>query len=163
MTKFPALERVKINRKAIDHECAFQDAFQGFERVGAIKSIFGNRTVNVLSSLKIKFSDKPWYMWIDDDNGRLMLGKKYMRTGRKLYLYLDVVHELTHIRQHHEGRELFDEKYEYVDRPTEIEAYRNAVNEAKRLGMSEKEIRSYLYMSWFTKPQFDRLLKHCGL
>jgi len=47
-------------------------------------------------------------------------------------------------------KELFDHRYNYVERPTEIEAYRNAVEEARRLGLSDERICEYLRTEWMT-------------
>jgi len=40
--------------------------------------------------------------------------------------------------------DLFDRKYSYVDRPTEVEAYKYTVEEARNLGMKKEEILDYL-------------------
>jgi len=74
-------------------------------------------------------------------------------------LYLDVIHELVHIKQFLQGRNLFDSKYSYVDRPTEIEAYRCCVEEARKIGMSEAAIAEYLYVEWISRADHARLLK----
>jgi len=62
-----------------------------------------------------------------------------------------------------EGKELFDKKYSYVDRPTEIEAYAEAVKEAKRIGMTRREIIDYLRVEWITEEEFERLVRAMGL
>jgi predicted SprT family Zn-dependent metalloprotease len=138
----------------------FTDVFAGFETVPSVKRAFGKRTARILAKLKVGVYDGTGYAWVDEGRNRIMINKKYLERGRQIYLYLDIVHELMHFRQHMEGADLWDEKYQYVDRPTEIEAYRASVAEAKRLGMSKKEIASYLYMSWLTNEQFKRLLKN---
>ena len=69
---------------------------------------------------------RPGYLRVDDETGNIVVSGEYLRTGDERYLYLDVVHELVHVRQFIEGKELFDRRYSYVDRPTEIEAYRRA-------------------------------------
>ena len=62
-------------------------------------------------------------------------------------------------KQFMEGKELFDPRYDYVDRPTEIEAYRYTVKEARRLGLSDERIRCYLWTEWMTQEDFKRLAK----
>ena len=59
-----------------------------------------------------------------------------------------------------DGRELFDPRYDYVDRPTEIEAYRYAVKEAKRIGFSGAEIRVYLQTEMMSTKALDRLIEN---
>jgi hypothetical protein len=62
-----------------------------------------------------------------------------------------------------EGKQLFNSEVEYVDNPTEIEAYSHAVKEAQRLGMSEKEIIEYLRVEWITEEALGRLVRSVGL
>ncbi len=111
----------------------FLDYFKGFEKSQAVRGIFGDATDEVLKNLKVQFT---WfgYMGVDDNDGHLMVNKSYLNSGDKTDIYLDVVHELCHVKQHLDGKELFKPGYDYVDRPTEVEAYRYTVNEAKRLG-----------------------------
>jgi hypothetical protein len=58
-----------------------------------------------------------------------------------------------------EGKELFDSQYEYIERPTEIEAYRYTVQEARRLGLSDKRICQYLKTEWMSDSDLKRLAK----
>ncbi|MCW6160060.1 MAG: hypothetical protein LVQ95_03175 [Candidatus Micrarchaeales archaeon] len=141
---------------------SFTDVFSGFEGVSIVKRTFGKHVnVNVLfAKLKVGVFDGPGYVWVDEERDRLMISKKYLENGMLVSLYLDVIHELIHFKQHIDGKDLWDERYDYVDRPTEVEAYRISVKEAKRLGMNKKEIARYLYMKWLTKEQFKRLLKN---
>jgi hypothetical protein len=62
-----------------------------------------------------------------------------------------------------EGKELFDPRYDYVDRPTEIEAYRYAVQEAKRIGLSAAEIRVYLKTEMMSTQTLDKLIKNMNI
>jgi len=136
--------------------------FRDFEKNPAVRGIFGEETEKVLRNLKVDFI---WfgYMGVSDDNGHLMVNKRYLSTGSKEDIYLDVIHELCHVKQHMEGRDLFDPRYDYVDRPTEIEAYRYAVLEAKRIGLSAAEIRVYLKTEMMSNQAVDRLIKNMGV
>jgi hypothetical protein len=140
----------------------FTDYFKGYEKVGAVKGIFGEKTEDVLRNLKVEFI---WfgYMGVDNTNGHLMVNGKYLNSGDKTDIYLDVVHELCHVKQWMDGRELFDERYDYVDRPTEIEAYRYTVQEAKRLGLKEERILLYLKTEWMSSQDLKRLVKNMGV
>ncbi len=143
----------------------FAQVFSGFENVDAIKDTFRDRTKSVLSKLVVGVYDGEGFAWIDTERGRLrfMISRKYLLKGRKVDIYLDVVHELTHIKQHMKGMELWDEKYRYVDRPTEIEAYGAAVAEAKRLGFTLSEIKRYLRVPFIPKENFGRLFRNLDL
>jgi hypothetical protein len=137
----------------------FMDYFVGFEKNQAVQKIFGQETEKVLKNLKVDFI---WfgYMGVSDSDGHLMVNKRYLSTGRKLDIHLDVIHELCHVKQHIEGKDLFDPRYDYVDRPTEIQAYRYAVLEAKRIGLSDKEIRLYLKTEMISTKALERLIKN---
>jgi hypothetical protein len=140
----------------------FTDYFVGFEKNRAVRGIFGEETDAVLKNLKVDFI---WfgYMGVDNGDGHLLVNKRYLAYGSRMDIYLDVIHELCHVKQHLEGRELFDPHYDYVDRHTEIEAYRYAVQEAKRIGLSAAEIRLYLKSGWMTDEALGRLIRNMGV
>lgn len=140
----------------------FMDYFKGFEKSQAVRGIFGDKTDEVLKNLKVDFT---WfgYMGVNDNNGHMMVNRNYLSTGDKTDIYLDVVHELCHVKQHLEGKELFDPRYEYVDRPTEVEAYRYTVKEAQRLGLSDKQILCYLQTEWMSDDDLKCLVKNMGI
>ena len=142
------------NRKVI-----FTEYFKGFEKVDAVKGIFGEKTSEVLSHLTVEISWVMGYMYVDDSDGHLVISKGYLTSGNKTDIYLDLIHELCHVKQFMEGKELFDPRYDYVDRPTEIEAYRYCVQEAKRLGLSDERICCYLRTEWMSEDDFKRLAK----
>ena len=154
---------VTINRGAPSGIHPFMSVFGGFEHVGAVRRTFGKETEKVLEHLWVEVSQGRGYMRINDEKGSVVVSSRYLKEGREVDLYLDVVHELVHIRQHKEGKELWDRRYEYVDRPTELEAYRVAVKEARRLGMSEQQVAEYLAVEWIPKKDFERFLKNVGV
>lgn len=140
------------------------EVFPGLDRFKAFRNLFedGLRQ-RVLRECKIQVVPEDMYMYIDDKAGNVVAGLGYLRGGDETIVYLDVLHELTHIRQWHEGKELWDRRYNYVDRPTEIEAYQVAVDEARRLGMSDREIADYLRVEWTSREEHERLCKHVGV
>lgn len=150
---------VKIHRTAADGETLpFARVFSGFEEVEAVKGLFGQETVKVLSEIKISLDSPRGYLRVDDETGNVIINPRYLRTGQERYLYLDAIHELTHVRQFMEGKDLYDRRYAYFERPTEIEAYRVAVEEAKRIGMEREEIVEYLRVEWVTEEEFERFV-----
>ena len=153
-------QRLRKIIKPSTSTCKFTDVFKGFEKVEAVKRIFGEDTEQVLSNLKIDLMHfGGGYMGVDDVTGHLLVNPRYLNSGDKVDIYLDVIHELYHVKQFMDGRELFDNRYDYVDRPTEIEAYRYTVQEAKRLGLSEDRICCYLKTDWITEDELKRLAK----
>jgi len=140
----------------------FLEYFKGFEKVEAVKRIFGQKTSEVLRNLKVDFI---WagYMGVNDFNGHMLVNSNYLNNGDRTDIYLDVIHELVHVKQYMEGRELFDSRYDYVERPTEIEAYRHAVEEARRLGWNDAKICRYLKTEWMSNNDLKRLATTLGV
>lgn len=149
---------VRVNRKVKAGKHALLDVFPGLDRTQAFQSLFADgMREKVLRDCKVDVVPEDTYMYIDDGPGNVVAGLTYLKNGEEQILYLDILHELTHIRQWHAGRELWDRRYSYVDRPTEIEAYEVAVREARRLGMTDREIADYLRVEWTSREEHDRL------
>ncbi len=150
---------VEILRNAKAWTEPFAEHFKGFEQVEAVRRIFGEKTEKVLSELRVEFSGRRGYMGVSDTDGHLIVSADYLNCGDVVDIYLDVIHELVHVRQFMEGKELFDDKYSYVDRPTEVEAYEHTVEEARRLGLNDDRICEYLKTEWMNNNEMKRLAK----
>ena len=137
----------------------FTEYFVGFERVAAVRRIFGENTDEVLRKLRVELTILGGYMWVSDVDGHLVVSSRYLSEGDRVDIYLDVIHELTHVKQFMDWKELFDVKYDYIDRPTEVEAYRHAVEEARRLGLSEDRICQHLKTEWMSERDLKQLAK----
>jgi hypothetical protein len=138
----------------------FNDYFKGFDKNEAVRGIFGDRTEEILRNLKVEFMGLFGYMGVDNTDGHLLVNTRYIESGDKTDIYLDIIHELCHVKQYMDGKELFDGRFEYVDRPTEIEAYRYTVKEARRLGLSEERICQYLKTEWMSEEDLKKLARH---
>jgi hypothetical protein len=117
----------------------------------------------ILNETIVEIVDSEDYMYVNQDDGRLVVGNRYLKEASEQFLYLDVVHELVHVKQFWRGLNLYDPRYDYVDRPTEIEAYKLTVKEARRLGMNDFEIADYLLVEWITKEDRDTLARRLGV
>jgi hypothetical protein len=158
------LPNVKVPKEVPIAKHRFMDYFKGFEKLPIVREIFGKDTDKVLAGLEVEFSGGRFgYMGTSDEDGHLIISAHYLREGDSRSIYLDVIHELVHVRQFREGRELFDESYEYADRPTELEAYRHALKEARRLDMSDDEIFEYLKVTWLNEDEVQRLATNIGV
>jgi hypothetical protein len=93
----------------------------------------------------------------------IVIGEAHLRQSPGLILFLDIFHELCHVVQRQAGRELFDQKVSYVRRATEIEAYRFALDEARRLGASNASLREYLKVEWVTEEELSELYESLGV
>ncbi|TLZ58789.1 MAG: hypothetical protein E6K16_08150 [Methanobacteriota archaeon] len=127
----------------------FTKYFKGFDKVEAVRKTFGPQT---------------WgYMGVSDEDGHLVVSAHYLRTGNPRDIYLDVVHELVHVKQFRDGRQLFPEDFEYSTAPTEIEAYTVCIAEGRRLGMTDREVLEYLKVPWMDDKDWRRLARNLGL
>jgi hypothetical protein len=160
---------IEINRKTPPLEqLPFKDYFTGFEKVQAVRSVFGEETDAVLKKLKVQFiSPRFMYMGIKDDDGSIIIGTYHLRHSDLRTLYLDIVHELFHIKQWQEDRAYFEKEHEkfmgnrslYYASPIEVPAYKHTVREAERIGMSRDEIVEHLKMGPTPPKVFARFLK----
>lgn len=137
----------------------FTDYFQGLEKLHVVRQIFREQTDAVLRDLQVDFTWIGGYMGVNGSNGHLIVNTRYLHYGDRVDIYLDLIHELVHIKQFLEGKDLFDNRYRYVERPTEVEAYRYAVDEAKRLGLRDERICNYLKTEWMSDEDFTQLAR----
>jgi hypothetical protein len=154
-----------VNRSLAAGSYNLREIFSGLEDVEPLIKCVGGTPMlkQILDRTRVTLRDEDGYMYVNDGDGSLVVGLEYLKSGQLNHLYLDVIHELVHVRQFLQGRSLFDERYRYVDRPTEVEAYRCCVEEGRKMGMSEEEIAQYLYVEWITEKDHAKLLKTLGV
>ncbi len=159
------VEGFAVRRGLAEGRYALSDVAVGLENSPALRFLFGglDESRRVVEETQVKLRKGSRYMHINDDDGSIVAGLDYVNRGDERDLYLDFVHELTHIKQLRGGRELFEPGFSYMDRPTELEAYSAAVNEGRRLGMTWREIRDYLDIEWMNREEFARLLRNLGV
>ncbi len=157
MVKTGSIFNVTFRRDARINLKRFTDYFKGFEDVEAVRGLFGADTEKVLDNLKVEFFSRRGYMGVSDEDGHLIVSARYLRSGAERDIYLDIIHELVHVKQFMNGLELHDARFRYSDRPTEIEAFNYAVKEARRIGMSDREIYEYLRTEWMSDDEVNLL------
>jgi hypothetical protein len=146
---------VEIVRNITTPNRRFTDHFKNFENTEPVQKIFGKNTHEILANLPIVFTDDTLYMRVDYD-GRLLINPEYFTTGDFTDLYLDVIHELVHVKQVLNGKNC-NHNLRYIERPLEIEAYRTAVHEARALGLNEPQILDYLESDLITNEELREL------
>ena len=155
---------VQIERNAPTRLYPFSRYFRGFQHVAAVRGLFGKDTAELLRTLKVEFfSSKFGYMGTSDVDGHLIVSTHYLETGEFRTIYLDIVHELCHVKQFRDGRPLFRPDLSYVDTPTEVEAYAFTVKEGRRIGMTDGELVDYLKVEWIDAKDHRRLARRQGL
>ncbi|HJU14461.1 MAG TPA: hypothetical protein VJ792_08420 [Candidatus Nitrosotalea sp.] len=161
------LERdlIKINREVTPGTYQIEDVFSGLREAAILEKVFGSRQEldDVFSSIKLVVDASTHYMHVKNEDATIVVSPHHLKNSDQVTLYLDIVHELVHVRQQRQGLDLYDNSYSYVDRPTEIEAYIVAVEEAKRLGMEHEKILDYLHVEWISPDEHKRLADNVGL
>jgi hypothetical protein len=114
----------------------------------------------LINDARVRIKTGDGYLWVDIKIPAIVLIEGYYRVANPIDLYLDLAHELTHLRQFAEGKDIWDHSLDYVDRPTEIEGYAVAVEEGLRLGMTETEIMRHLSNPWMNDSEIARLRKN---
>ena len=149
------------NRSLPEGEYSLRDVFTGLDEVEPLIKCVGDPLTlrQILDKTRVILKDEDGYMYVNDEDGSLVVGLEYLKSGEEVHLYLDIIHELVHVKQFLQGLNLFDNRYSYVDRPTEIEAYRCCVEEGRKIGLSERAIAEYLYVEWITRADHARLLR----
>jgi hypothetical protein len=154
----------RVNRRLGAGKHPLTKVFPGLDvDPGFVKLFADGARKEVLAKCYIEAVPEDMYMYINDSDGHIVAGLEYLKTGEPWVVYLDVIHELTHIGQWRAGRPLWDRRYAYVDRPTEVEAYKVAVDRAKELGIPEREICDYLRVEWVSRKEHERLCRRLGL
>ncbi len=155
---------VRIERVGPTKLYPFTRFFQGFDQVPLVRQLFGRQTARVLRSVHVEFfSARFGYMGTSDLDGHLLVSTHHLKDSDFRTVYLDVVHELCHVRQFRDGKPLFYPKLSYVDAPSEIDAYRRTVREGRRIGMTDAELLEYLQVEWITPVEHRRLARRCGV
>jgi len=154
-----------VNRNRTAGNCRLPEIFDGLSDSPAMIELVKDPEERklVLNETIVELVDSEGYMYVEQSDGRLVVGTQYLGQASEQFLYLDVIHELVHVRQFRDGANLYDSRFSYVDRPTEIEAYKLTVKEARRLGMSDSEIADYLLVDWITRKERDKLARRLGV
>jgi hypothetical protein len=140
----------------------FVDVLPGVSGSPALARVAADPAVRarLLEAARVEIRAGRGYAFVDVDAPSIVMSDWYFREGDERDLYLDLLHELTHLRQLEEGLDLWDERFEYVDRPTEIEGYAVAIEEGRRLGMGDEDVVRHLSNPWMTAADVQRLLGH---
>jgi hypothetical protein len=156
------LINIRINRKVEDGEHPLLDIFENFDESPVVPEIFPGGAKG-LEDIIVRIGRSPKYMRVMQHDGSISIGREYLRGGDALHLYLDIIHEVIHVKQQREGLPLYDQRYRYIDRPTEIEAMKITISEARRCGMDDRDLVEYLEVPWISKEEHLELIEKLGL
>jgi len=153
---------VQILRKQLESSVSFTCNFRGFDSVRVVKQLFGSETALVLARLEVEFTYETLYMRVSNSNGHLLINPDYFMAADFTDLYLDVIHELVHVKQFLDGK-CSDSQTAYVERPLEIEAYDITVEEARTIVLDENEIITYLNSDLVSNEELGQLAGTLGI
>jgi hypothetical protein len=105
-----------------------------------------------------EFSRGRWKPVVSPDSDCIVVGKSHLDESPAIMLFMDIYHELCHVRQRQGGANLWEPGVSYVKRWTEIEAYRLVIEEARTLGVSDDFLREYLKVEWISEKEHRELL-----
>ena len=93
----------------------------------------------------------------------IVAGLDHLRASSPMMVYMDIFHELSHVRQRRDGANLWEPGVRYIDRWTELDAYRIVVEDARARGASEEFLRDYLKVEWISRAEHAELLRKLGV
>lgn len=100
-----------------------------------------------------------WKPVVTPNSDCIVVGKRHLAKSPTMMLYMDIYHELCHVRQRRDGANLWEPGVSYVRRWTELEAYRVVIEDARTRGASDAYLRDYLKVEWITAAEHAELLK----
>ena len=155
-------EFVRVDRSLAAGDHPFLAVLPGAAASPALERIAARPAARarLLERAVVQVRGRSGYAFVDVEAPCIVLSERYLREGDEVDVYLDLLHELTHLRQLEDGLDLWDERFAYVDRPTEVEGYAVAVAEARRLGMTEAEVVRHLENPWMSADEVRRLFDH---
>ena len=102
---------------------------------------------------------RQWQPVLSPGSDCVVIGKGHLAESTELMLFMDIFHELCHVLQRQGGANLWPPGLSYVERWTEVEAYRFVVGEARKLGVPDGFLREYLRVEWISEDEHRRLLE----
>ena len=154
------------------------DAFPGLETLVPARRLVKDRAARerLFSETMIELVDQDLWMYVapkempkafrrrwkpvvSPDADCIVIGAGHLRESPSLTLFMDIYHELCHVLQRQGGADLWPPGVSYVERWTEIEAYRFVVDEARRLGVPDSFLREYLRVEWISDEELQTLLQ----
>jgi hypothetical protein len=155
----------RIDRGLEPGQYDLAEVFADIRTYGILSDIFADAEEidGVIAHTKVYVVDRSHEMFVDNDDASITIGLAHLRRASDEFLYLDIIHELCHVKQHLNGRNLYDRSKAYVDRETEIEAYQVTVQEARLIGLNDDAISCYLHVHWITPEEHKRLLRRLGV
>ena len=155
--------RFSINRVTAPSDYRLIEVIHGLENSTTLQQLFDGKEKlqKALFHTKLKAVQDGYGVWFERNTAKIYINTRFLNKARDDYLYLDMVHVLVHLKQFLDGKDC-NESVEYVDRTTEIEAYKYTVEEARAIGFKTKDILAYLRFET-SDEEFRKLVEKIGI
>ncbi|MEM3048852.1 MAG: hypothetical protein QXK72_06570, partial [Candidatus Bathyarchaeia archaeon] len=100
------LGRFRINRNLPYGRYSLSTVFEGLEKSPLVSRLLQGNSNRRLESIEVEITEGVSYMRVDA-GGRLLISREYLRNGDEKHIYLDLIHELTHVKQLQEGIDIY--------------------------------------------------------
>ncbi len=151
---FPGLDKLAPARRLVADRAARARLFQETQ----IELVDQDLWMYVAPKEVPKTFRRRWKPVVSPEADCIVVGANHLRESPLLTLFMDIYHELCHVLQRQGGAELWPPGMSYVERWTEIEAYRFVIEEARQLGVPDEFLREYLRVEWITDAEHRTLL-----
>jgi hypothetical protein len=159
LTVFPGLDQLPIAKRLEPNARKRSKLFQAT----CVELVDQDMWMYVAPSEMPEFARGRWKPVVSPDTDCIVVGKSHLVESPALMLFMDIYHELCHVRQRQGGANLWEPGVSYVKRWTEIEAYRLVIDEARTLGVSDDFLRDYLKVEWISEKEHRELLAELGV
>jgi hypothetical protein len=100
----------RIHRGLEPGQYRLEEVFSDIRTYGILQAIFADAEEidGVMAHTKVFVVDRPHEMFVDNDDASITISLKHLRCASDEFLYLDIIHELCHVKQHRQGRNLYN-------------------------------------------------------
>ena len=154
LVAFPGLDGLPAARRLVSGKGARQKLFEDTQ----VEVVDEDLWMYVAPKQIPKTFRRRWKPVVSPDADCVVVGEKHLRESSDLMLFMDIFHELCHVLQRQGGADLWPPGMSYVERWTEVEAYRFVIREARRFGAQDAFLRDYLRVEWINEEEFHTLL-----
>ena len=111
------MNRIQVNRDLQDGIYNLEDIFVNLKTVEILFKVFQSREVleEVFENTSVIVDDSSHYMHVKNEDASIVVGRDHLKNSEKKILYLDIIHELVHVKQQRQGLDLYDISSAYVD------------------------------------------------
>jgi hypothetical protein len=154
LTAFPGLDELSPARRMVRRAAARHRLFGDTQ----IELVDEDMWMYVAPKELPKVFRRRWKPVVSPDQDCIVIGAGHLRESPLLTLFMDIYHELCHVLQRQGGADLWPPGKSYVERWTEVEAYRFVIDEARKLHVPDAFLREYLRVEWISEEEHRTLL-----